>query len=74
MSLKLKAFIQLVALIAAGIAGAEFVNFIVNYVPKETIFNAIQFGILGGLLYLCYTLILARLEAQESLKNLTKKD
>jgi hypothetical protein len=74
MSLKIKALLQLVGLVAAGIAGAELVNFITNYVPRDTIINAIQFGCIGGLLYMCYSLILSRLEAQESLKNLNKKD
>ena len=74
MSLKIKALLQLVALIAAGIAGAELVNFITNYVPRDTIINAIQFGCIGGLLYMCYSLILSRLECQESLDKLNKKD
>lgn len=72
MSLKLKAFLQLVGIVAAGIAGAELVNFITQYVDKETIFTAIQFGLIGGLLYLCYSIILARLEYNEKLKELSK--
>lgn len=70
MSLKLKAFLQLVGIVAAGIAGAELVNFITTYVPKETIWTGIQFGLIGGLLYLCYSVILARLEYNEKLKEL----
>ena len=72
MSLKLKAFLQLVCLVAAGVAGAELLNFIATYVPKETIWTAIQVGLIGGLLYLCYTVILARLEYNEKLKDLSK--
>ena len=70
MSIKLKALLQLFALIAAGIAGAEFVNFIVTYISRETIMTTIQYGILGGLLYLCYSLILTRLEYNEKLKEM----
>jgi hypothetical protein len=74
MSLKIKALLQLVGLVAAGIAGAELVHFITTFVPRETIINAIQFGCIGGLLYVCYSLILSRLEYQESLDKLNKKD
>jgi zinc transporter ZupT len=74
MSLKQKALLQLVALIAAGIVGAEIVYFITQYVSKETILDAIQYGCIGVMLYACYSLILSRLEYQETLKNLNKKD
>lgn len=77
MSLKLKAFIQLIGMILTAIAGFAIVNFIVQGVPKETIWTAIQCGLIGGLLYLCYSVILARLEYNESLKklnDLNKKD
>jgi hypothetical protein len=74
MSLKLKALLQLVGLVLAGIAGSELINFITTYVPKETIWTGIQCGIIGALLYLCYGLILSRLEYNETLKNLNKKD
>ena len=72
LSLKQKAFLQLVGLVAAGIAGAEIVNFVTTYVPKETMLTAIQFGCIGGLLYLCYSLLVSRLEYQESLKKLNE--
>ena len=77
MSLKLKAFIQLIGLVLAASAGASIVNFIIEGVPKETIWTAIQFGCISGLLYMCYSVILARLEYNESLKKLndfSKKD
>ena len=73
MSLKIKALLQLVGLILAGIVGSELINFITTYVPKETIWTGIQFGLLGGLLYMCYGLILSRLEYNEKLKDLNKK-
>ena len=72
MSIKLKAFLQLVCLIAAGIAGAEIVNFVTTYVPKETMLTAIQFGCIGALLYMCYSLLVSRLEYQETLKKLNE--
>ena len=73
MSLKLKALLQLVGLVAASIAGAEFVYFITTYVPKETLMNVLQGGLIGGLLYLCYGLILSRLEYQEKIKEIENK-
>jgi hypothetical protein len=74
MSIKLKAFLQLLGLIAAGIAGSELLAYITTNVPREVIMDVISFGCLGGLLYVCYSLLLARLDYQETLKNLNKKD
>lgn len=73
LSIKVKAFLQLLALVAAGIAGSELVNFVSTTVPRETIMNAIAWGCIGGLLYVCYGLLLARLAYQETLENLNKK-
>jgi len=73
MSIKLKALLQLVGLVALGVAGAEIVNFITNNVPRDTIISAIQFGVLGLLLYVCYGLLLARLVYKKTLENLSNK-
>ena len=70
MSLKIKALIQLIGLILAAVAGASIVNFIIKDVPAETLLIGLQFGLLGGLLYMCYGVILSRLEYNESLKKL----
>jgi hypothetical protein len=70
---KFKAFAQLLGLIAAGILGSELLSYITTSVPRETIFTAIQFGLIGGLLYLCYGLLLARLDYQDTMENLNKK-
>ena len=77
MSLKIKALIQLIGLILAAAAGASIVNFIIKDVPAETLLIGLQFGLFGGLLYMCYGVILSRLEYNESLKklnDLSKKD
>ena len=74
LSNKLKALAQLIGLIAAGILGSELLAYITSNVPRETIFTAIQFGLIGGLLYLCYGLLLARLDYQDTLNKLNKKD
>ena len=77
MSLKIKALIQLIGLILAAVAGASIVNFFIKDVPAETLLTGLQFGLLGGLLYMCYGVILSRLEYNESLKklnDLSKKD
>jgi len=73
MSIKLKALLQLIGLIAAAFAGAGIVHYLTVYVPAETIWTGIQFGLLGGLLYMCYGLLLARLAYQQTLEDLNKK-
>lgn len=73
LSNKFKALAQLIGLIAAGILGSELLSYITTNVPKETLWTAIQFGLVGGLLYLCYGLLLARLDYQDTLDNLNKK-
>ena len=72
LSNKFKAFAQLIGLVAAGILGSELLAYITTNVPRETIFTAIQFGLIGGLLYLCYGLLLARLDYQDTLDKLNK--
>ena len=70
MSLKIKALLQLIALVIASIASILLVDSVVTYVSRETLVDAVGFGLLGGMLYLGYTLLLARLESQETLDKI----
>jgi len=70
MSLKIKALLQLIALVIASIASILLVDSVVTYVSRETLVDAVGFGLLGGMLYLGYTLLLSRLESQETLDKI----
>jgi len=71
MSLKLKAFLQLVGILATSVTVALLLTLITTYVPKETVITLVEFGFIGGLLYMMYTLILSRLESEERIKSMT---
>ncbi len=72
LSNKVKALFQLIAFVAAGILGSEALMYVTANVPSETIWNAIRLGCIGGLLYLCYSILLARLEFQDKLEDQNK--
>jgi hypothetical protein len=72
MSLKLKAFLQLVGILATSVTVALLLTLITTYVPKETVITLIEFGFIGGLLYMIYTVILSRLEYEERIKSITQ--
>jgi len=72
MSLKLKAFLQLVGILATSVTVALLLTLITTYVPKETVITLIEFGLIGGLLYMMYTLILSRLESEERIKDMAQ--
>jgi len=72
MSLKLKAFLQLVGILATSLTVAVLLNLVTTYVPKETVITLIEFGLIGGLLYMVYTIILSRLEYEERIKSMAQ--
>jgi len=72
MSLKLKAFLQLVGILATSLTVAVLLNLITTYIPKETVITLIEFGLIGGLLYMVYAIILSRLESEERIKSMTQ--
>jgi len=72
MSLKLKAFLQLVGILATSVTVALLLTLITTYVPKETVITLIEFGLIGGLLYMVYAIILSRLESEERIKSMTQ--
>jgi len=72
MSLKLKAFLQLVGILATSVTVALLLTLITTYVPKETVITLVEFGFIGGLLYMMYALILSRLESEERIKDMAQ--
>jgi hypothetical protein len=70
MSLKLRALIQTVGLIALAIACSATIGFIAANVSTETILQALGFGALAWFVYLFYSITLSRLEYQEKLKEI----
>jgi len=74
LSLKQKAFIQaLGTLIFAGACGA-LASLAIMYVPIEAVPYIACAGLLGLALNVLYTVSLSRLEYQEKLKEIAKKD
>jgi len=47
-------------------------NLVTTYISKETVITLIEFGLIGGLLYMVYTIILSRLEYEERIKSLAQ--
>jgi hypothetical protein len=70
MSLKIKALLQLIALGMGSIASILLIDSVVTYVSRDTLVDAVGFGLLGGMLYLGYSILLARLESQETLDKI----
>ena len=70
MSLKLKALLQLIALFLGGMAFIALIDTVITYVSRETLVDAVGFAMIGSILYLGYSLLLARLESQETLNKI----
>jgi len=70
MSLKLKALLQLVGLVAFAAMGSLSIDYIAYNVARETIINAIGFAFIAGTLYLGYQILLLRLESNERIKQI----
>lgn len=73
MSLKLKAFTQVLVLIGSTFICSYAVQFIFENVPRHLLINAMQIGFFSGMVYMIYRLLLTRLEGIEKIKDLTKK-
>jgi hypothetical protein len=62
----------LAGILATSLTVAVLLNLVTTYVPKETVITLIEFGLIGGLLYMVYTIILSRLEYEERIKSLAQ--
>jgi hypothetical protein len=74
LSLKQKALLQTVGLFVLSLAGAAIVAFIIANFSAIVLFNALGLGLFAWFGYLFYSITLSRLEHQETLKELNKKD
>ena len=72
MSLKLKALLQVVGLVALAVAIERALYYISTYVSGETLTTIFEFSLIGLLMYGCYSLCLTRLEINEKYKELDK--
>ena len=73
MSLKLKALLITLSVIASAVAGAMVAAFLIANVSIQTLANICIVLVLGWLVYLFYGLTLNRLEYEETLKKMTEK-
>jgi hypothetical protein len=74
LSLKQKALLQTVGMFVLSFAGAALVAFVVANFGAIVLFNALALGLFAWFGYLFYSITLSRLEHQETLKELNKKD
>ena len=72
LTLKQKALAQTVAMIGGAILIASAISFILNNVNTQTILDAVAYAGLAWVVYIFYSITLARLEYNESLKELKK--
>jgi len=73
MNLKLKAVARTAGVIGTAVVGGVVITAAFNYFGPVVVGNVIGYGILFGLAYLMYSLILGQLEAEEKIKSLTDK-
>ena len=69
MSLKVKALVQTLGLIALAIFVASTISFILANVSTETIMQALSIGLVSWLVYMFYSIRLLSLEYEQKLKE-----
>lgn len=74
LSIKQKALLVTFGLLGSMILGSGLVVLILQNVSTQFIGNALGAGFLAWVVYLLYCITLNRLEYEESVKNLSKKD
>ena len=72
MSLKFKALAQTIGLVGLAVLVSFVIQYINTYVSKETLTSVFEYGLIGLLLYGCYSLNLTRLEMNQKYKELDK--
>lgn len=70
MSLKLKALLQLVGLVAFAAGVSLSVDWVFATFPRETVGTAFGLGAIGFIFYAGYQLLLSRLESLETLNKI----
>lgn len=74
LSLKLKALLITFGLLVSIFLGSGLIVLIGEYFSAQAIGNMLGIVFLSGVVYLLYSITLNRLEYEESVKNLSKKD
>jgi hypothetical protein len=72
-NLKVKALVYMLGFIGAGVAGGLTINTIAKLLGPEITLNVCVGAVLAFLLYQVYGLILARLESEARIEELSKK-
>ena len=70
MSLKLKALLQLVGLVAFAAGVSLSIDWVFATFPRETVATAFGLGAIGFIFYLGYNLLLTRLVSLETLNKI----
>jgi putative Ca2+/H+ antiporter (TMEM165/GDT1 family) len=74
LSVKQKALLVTFGLLGSMILGSGIIVLIGEYFSAQAIGNMLGVIFLSGVVYLLYSITLNRLEYEESVKNLSKKD
>jgi TRAP-type C4-dicarboxylate transport system permease small subunit len=72
MSIKLKALLQLVGLTGLAVLVSVVIQYINANVSTETLTTALEFGLIGAVLYTGYKLLVIRLEIAETFNKVDK--
>lgn len=73
MNLKLKALVYMLGFIGAGVCGGMVIHTIARLLGPEVTVNVLIGSVLAFLLYQVYGLVLARLETEAKIDELSKK-
>ena len=73
MNLKLKALVYMLGILGAGVCGGLLVNTIATLLGPELTINVLIGGVLAFLFYQIYGLVLAKLEMEAKIDQLSKK-
>ena len=72
MTIKQRAVLQTLAIVAAIITGSVGITLILEQLTRDQILFALSAGSIGLLIYSMYGVVLSRLEYQDKLKEITK--
>ena len=72
MTIKQRAVLQTLGIVAAIITGSVGITLILEQLTRDQILFALSAGSIGLLIYSMYGVVLSRLEYQDKLKEITK--
>ena len=74
MTLKQRAVVQTLAIVAAILVGSIGITFILEQLTRDQILFALSAGSIGLLIFSMYGVVLSRLEYQDKLKEMTENN